>query len=232
MSTAYRISADLAVLAEDRRAAWRLVESFAADWSPRPLGPGDGCDDASLDEAEQRLGMKLPVALREAYGLLGRRDDLARNHDTLLRPDALFTYEGALVYHVENQGAANWGIMLSDLGHDDPPTVCRPDLADKASESWDPWTDRLSTALVELVMTETVKHEDDGLSDACEPPDGALDAFQALPSVLPERFGSRWYLGDQVILHCLEDWWLTVRARTPEPLESVREAVHGDWING
>lgn len=80
-------------------------------------------------------------------------------------------------------------------------------------------------------MTETVKHEDDGLSEACELPDGALDKFQALHSVLPERFGSRWFLGDHVILHCLEDFCLTARALTPEALESVREAVHGDWVN-
>ncbi|GAA2064248.1 hypothetical protein GCM10009839_89620 [Catenulispora yoronensis] len=34
-----------------------------------------------------------------------------------------------------------------------------------------------------------------------------------------------------MIVHCLENWLLIVRAKTPEVLESVREAVHGDWVN-
>lgn len=35
-----------------------------------------GAAAADLDAAEQRLGLPLPAALREAYLLFGRRDDL------------------------------------------------------------------------------------------------------------------------------------------------------------
>ena len=66
--------------------------------------------------------------------LLGRRDDLCRNQDRLLRPDELYVYEGALVYHAENQGAAHWGVLLDDLVAEDPAAVVRPDLADKSAE--------------------------------------------------------------------------------------------------
>lgn len=100
--------------------------------------------------------------------LLGRRDDLVRNQDTLLSPERLRVLEGALVYHVENQAVAHWGILLSDLAVQDPPTVVRRDLADRSAERWEPWTARLSVALVELVMSETVLYESDGLSDAPE----------------------------------------------------------------
>jgi hypothetical protein len=51
---------------------------------------------------------------------------------------------------------------------EDPPAVIRPDLPDRAAERWEPWTDRLSVALVELVMSETVLYEDDGLSDGSQ----------------------------------------------------------------
>ena len=42
-----------------------------------------------------------------SYMLLGRRDDLVRDQDTLLPPERLRVFEGALVYHVENQAVAH-----------------------------------------------------------------------------------------------------------------------------
>jgi hypothetical protein len=164
--------------------------------------------------------------------LLGRRDDLCRNQDRLLRPDELHFHEGALVYHAENQGVARWGILLDDIAAEDPATVIRTDLADKPAERWEPWTQRLSLALVELVMSETALYEDDGLSDGTDlPGTDALAAFDLMPAVLPERFGSAWFIGDDVLLHVQEGCWLTARGRTPEALDALRHAIPGDWVN-
>jgi hypothetical protein len=230
MMSTVEMAAMMRAALDDRADAWRFLTSFAADWRA-PLRPGDGYESAVLDATERRLGLRLPAALREAYVLLGRRDDLLRNQDRLLRPDDLDVYEGALVYHEENQGTAHWGILLDDLGAEDPPAMIRPDLADKAAERWEPWTERLSAALVELVMSEAALYDGDGLSDGTELPDGALAMFDPLPALLPERHGSGWLLGDDVLLHVCEGFWLTVRGRTPEALDAVRESVPGDWVN-
>lgn len=217
---------------DDRAAAWRYLTRFAADWR-EPLGDGDGYGSAVLDEAEQRLGVRLPAALREAYGLLGRRDDLLRNQDRLRRPDQLYVAGGALVYHTENQGAAEWGILLEDITAEDPRTAIRLSLADTSAQRWEPWTARLSVALVELVMSETALYDHDGLSDGTDLIDGeALAMFEPLPALLPEQHGSAWFLGRDVLLHVLDDAWLTVRGRTTEALDGVREVMAGDWVSG
>lgn len=231
MTTASDMSSRLLDALADRPSVWRFIASFAADWRS-PLEPGDGHDTTELDAAEARLGVKLPAALREAYALFGRRDDLTRNQDELLTPSELNIYQGALVYQAENQGAAHWGILLSDLGNDDPATVMRPDLADKSQERWEPWTERLSVALIDLVMSETAYYEADGLSDGAELDDDVLAAFHELPTVLPAQHESSWYLGDDVLLHVRGGWWLTVRARTAQALDAVRENHLVGWVNG
>lgn len=232
MTSSAEIAAGIAAALDDRAEAWRFLTRFAADWRS-PLSAGDGYDSCALDEAEQRLGVRLPAALREVYGLLGRRDDLIRNQDRLQRPDELYISKGALVYNTENQGAAQWGILLKDLITEDPPTVIRSSLADASAERWEPWTERLSVAVTDLVMSETVLYDRDGLMDATDLIDElGLAEFEPLPTVLPERLGSAWYLGQGVLLHVLDESWLTARGQSPEALDSVRVVMAGNWING
>lgn len=232
MTRTIEMTAGMHAALRSRAEAWRFLTDFAAYWRA-PLQAGDGYDSVVLDAAEQRLGLRLPPALREAYMLLGRRDDLCRYQDRLLRPEELHVYEGALVYHAENQGVAHWGVLLGDLDAEDPPAVRRPDLADKAAESWEPWTGRLSVALVELVMSETALYDGDGQSDGADLPDGVLGMFEPLPALLPEGngYGSAWFLGDDVLVHVYDGCWLTVRAQSSEALDAVRDAVPGDWVN-
>jgi hypothetical protein len=223
------MAAALRAAARDREDAWSFLTGFAADWR-LPLRPGDGSDASELDAAEARLGLRLPAALREAYRLLGRRDDLCRNQDRLLPPEELHVREDALVCVEENQGAAHWGIRLGDLGTDDPPVAVRPDLADKTAERWEPWTDRLSAAIVDLVMSE-VLYYGDGLSDAGEMTGIADGAFEPLPSLLATESGSRWLLGDDALLHVCDGSWVTVRVRSRDAFGAVRESVTADWVN-
>jgi hypothetical protein len=61
----------------DAAGGWTFIRKFFEHWS-RPLRDGDGCDEAEIRRAEQRLGIVLPEVLRDGYRLCGRRDDLRR----------------------------------------------------------------------------------------------------------------------------------------------------------
>lgn len=215
--TEFDMRAAMAESLRGRAGAWALVEGFAAHWA-RPLGPGDGFTEAELDAAEARLGLRLPTALREAYRLFGRRADLTSNQDVLLTPDELYVLDGALVYRAENQGCAHWGVLLDDLagpGGEDPPTVVRPDLADKSAERWEPWEERFSTAAAAMALYEKVL-EDDDLSLELD-----LDLDLDLEDELPEGMvelpsvgrGLRWFTGHDVLVLVM-DGFAVGRART------------------
>ncbi|AYF31013.1 hypothetical protein CSH63_26950 [Micromonospora tulbaghiae] len=62
----------------DADGAWRFIRQFA-DSCAGPIVAGDGCDDDELRSSEARLGFPLPASLRQAYALMGRRDDLTRS---------------------------------------------------------------------------------------------------------------------------------------------------------
>ncbi|MFI5755465.1 SMI1/KNR4 family protein [Streptomyces sp. NPDC051569] len=216
----------------DRSETWRFIADFAAYWQ-QPLRPGDGWSSEEMETAEQRLGLRVPSVLREAYLRFGRRTDLTSNHDTLLTPDELYVADGALVYRAENQGCAFWGIALEHLGIDDPGTVMRTDLADTSQERWEAWEPSLTAACVEMVMSETVQFEN-GFTDFMEveaedDEAGLRGLFTELPRVGRDV---RWFAGPDVLIREVDGFCLQVRARTQEALDQLREAVPGDWLYG
>ncbi|MDH6118571.1 SMI1/KNR4 family protein [Kitasatospora sp. GAS204B] len=213
-----------------RSAVWRFITDFAAYWDC-PLTAGDGYRGAELDAAEQRLGLRLPAALREAYELFGRRDDLTRSHNRLLKPDELFVRHDALVYREENQGCALWGILLADLDQDDPAAVVRPDLVDKSQERWRPWESRVSLACVELVMFEMVL-DGEGLTDHLIRPEPELDLTHNYRQLLMTGKEIRWFVTPDVLIAEVEGAWLSVRARTQRALDDIRDELYGDWLKG
>ncbi|MFI2373072.1 SMI1/KNR4 family protein [Streptomyces sp. NPDC018833] len=240
MTHEFDLGRSLAAGVEDRQAVWDFVRGFAEHWSDTALGDDDGLPEAELVAAEQRLGLRLPAALREAYALLGRRDDLTSNHDTLREPAELCVDETgeALVFRDENQGAARWGILLADLSLDDPPVRIRPDLADKSREKWEPWLERTSLAFLEIVLSEATQAPDE-LVDFLDAPDegivaalekdGVRLAFSACP---PGEPSLRWFLYHGVLVRDTGGEWLHIRGRTEEAVESVRNSLDGDWLNG
>ncbi|MFI6154608.1 SMI1/KNR4 family protein [Kitasatospora sp. NPDC051170] len=212
--TEFDMRAAMAESLRGRSGAWALVEGFAAHWG-KPLGPDDGFAGAELDAAEARLGLRLPVALREAYELFGRRADLTSNQDVLLTPDELYVMEGALVYREENQGCAHWGVLLDDLDQEDPPAVVRPDLADKSQERWEPWEERFSIAAAVMALYEKVL-EDDDLSLELDPEDEVFGELEALP---PLGQDLRWFTGRGVLVMVMEGYAVG-RARTEAELDA------------
>ncbi|MFF8420780.1 SMI1/KNR4 family protein [Streptomyces sp. NPDC015680] len=193
----------------DRQAAWRFVRAFARDWSRRPLTEADGYAPADLDAAQARLGLPLPAALRDAYQLLGRRPDLTDNQDSLLAPKDLYldADRGVLVFRVENQSCAYWGIRITDLDQDDPPVVVRADLVRPTADDWAAWLGRVSVAFVEIVLSEALCADEDLMGwvtpDETGLPEDIAATFRRLP--LPEypisqQPGSHWYAHDEIIL--------------------------------
>jgi hypothetical protein len=121
---------------DDRAAAWRFIRDFAAGWL-RPIGADDGHGDADLDAAEARLGVRLPVAVREAYRMFGRRDDLASANGTLLEPSRL-DYDEArhlLVFRAAHQGLEYYAVSLADPSREDPPVFRSEPISDIVEHS-------------------------------------------------------------------------------------------------
>src|SRR4051812_42311075 len=108
------------VIPEGRAGRWDRLREFAGQWY-RPLLPSDGDPASTLDDAEARLGVALPPALREWYGLAGRRDDIWSRQDAFLRPDELRVEDDRLIVYVENQAVVRWGIRIADGPFEDPP---------------------------------------------------------------------------------------------------------------
>ncbi|NUT47268.1 MAG: SMI1/KNR4 family protein [Saccharothrix sp.] len=221
----FDITVALERAAGGRTGAWAFVREYAEQFVT-PIGDGDGC---AVDEAEERLGMRLPAAVREAYALFGRRGDLTSNQDELLRPDELRMWDGVLVHRVENQACAYWGVTPSG---DDPPVFVRPDLDDKSAEKWEPFLDRFSLACVQMVLAESLLLED-GRTDCREVEDaGELPRIERAftPLAVPDVDQSRWYANDDAVVRVVDGGFLMVRGRTSEALAAVLDQFRGDWL--
>jgi hypothetical protein len=120
----------------------------------RPWRPGDGYDEATLQAAEARLGVRLPATLRTFYLAWGRRRDLTRLNDPLLSPDALLLRSDTVLVGVENQCAYDWGVPREALEEANPPVVAKDfTVGGWQDESELPWTrshDHLSSFLDDL----------------------------------------------------------------------------------
>ncbi|MFC9861167.1 MULTISPECIES: SMI1/KNR4 family protein [unclassified Streptomyces] len=239
MTHEFDMARSLATAAEDRGAAWVFIRGFVADWV-KALGDDDGWDETDLVAAEERLGVQLPSALREAYLLFGRRRDLTSNHDLLLGPSELYVDEAgeALVFRHENQGAASWGIRLGELMDEDPAVFIRADLADKAAERWEGWLERLSLCFIEIVLSEALQADNelcDFLGDFDDDTLALLEQnctrlpFPPCPSSEKEP-GTRWFLGADVLLRD-DGIALLACGRTEAALDSLRDLLPGDWLN-
>ncbi|MFC8202063.1 SMI1/KNR4 family protein [Streptomyces sp. NPDC057298] len=240
MTREFDMVRSLAVGVEGRRGAWEFIRGFVANWS-EALGDDDGWGEADLVAAEERLGLRLPLALREAYLLLGRRRDLTSNHDVLLSPSDLYVDEAkeALVFRHENQGASSWGILLDKLVDEDPAVFIRADLADKAAERWESWLERLSLCFIEIVLSESLQADGelgDFLSDF---DDYGVDLLEQNCTRLPfpaypmgeEEHAIRWFLGHDVLLRDDDGMALLARGRTEAALDGIRDLLPGDWLN-
>lgn len=89
----------------------------------RPWQPGDGYDEAEIEAAETRLGLRLPATLRHFYLAWGKRRDITQMYNALLAPDELLVRAGALTVCAENQASWLWAIQREILEQANPPVV-------------------------------------------------------------------------------------------------------------
>ncbi|MFH8411194.1 SMI1/KNR4 family protein [Streptomyces sp. NPDC018019] len=242
MADRFNVAEALAGGCPTRADAWTFVHGFAAAWSA-PLSPTDGFTSADVQRAEDRLGFRLPVALREAYALFGRRRDLVAQQNPLLEPDELLLDPSGelLVFRSENQGCAGWGVALADLSREDPPVALFGDRLPGSSRLH--FLDRLSLACVEIVLSEAVMAgRIEGRSRICR-------ATPEVVACLEEKFAPvalspypawfepkgqpvRWFSASGLVL-CLEPGSevrdLVVTGMTTADVQRAVEAIPGAW---
>jgi hypothetical protein len=240
MDLEFDLPQELASGVRDADGAWQFIGRFAAA-SGRPLVNGDGCDEVELREAEIRLGLTLPESLRHLYRLMGRRDDLTSVQDRLLRPNQLRVDESGrvLVFRIENQNVAQWGVELATIEQADPPVVFKSDAVESSSTtSWQPFLGRLLLTCVEMVLSEwmlsgTAFHDNRELDDATV---RVLEhRFSRLPFpdyplwAVPFGPPMRWFCGMGAVLRDDAREWLWVRATSPETIAAIRRTFPGEW---
>jgi len=223
----------------DRWRAWEFVRGFAAGWTT-PLAAGDGAGRDVWLAAEQRIGAELPAALREAYLLFGRRPDLTARQDRLVPPREFSLDDSgtAVVFRVENQCCAAWGVATADLARADPPVYVR----DQDRGGWEPFLHRVSTACVEMALTEVLMGAAK-LRNACELPGELITVVESAyeQMAVPEyplwcdrSITVRWFSAPGKLLrmdgrgpYC----WLFAGGRTLADLESICATVPGPWVS-
>jgi hypothetical protein len=221
----------------DAETAFAFIEWFARDWLT-PLRDGDGCTAEEVAAVEERLGLRLPASMAAFYRLLGWRPDLTGNQDTLISLNSLRVLDGALVYRIENQACASWGVRVADLGLADPPTVFCEGYRD--GKPWRPILGSFSLAAVEMVLSESlvgragchgnrpVDDEADivrlvALCERLSLPDYPAWWQPGVPQAV------RWFGGPGVLLREDSRTWLWVLARNAASLARIREALPGGW---
>ena len=77
--------------------------------------------ESVIETAENRLGFRLPSALRTLYAETGEATALHAAHNALVPPYRVDFAGDHLVFYEENQSVVVWGIERTRLGEEDPP---------------------------------------------------------------------------------------------------------------
>jgi hypothetical protein len=238
----FDLAAELLAAASDRPSAWRFVARFAECWLGEPLDAASGVPAEQIDACEADLGIRLPPALREFYGLLGRRRDLFSLQDTLLSvvQRRMYIDEGALIVRHENQRVCRWGILLEHLDRADPPVVVLVDRADKRQERWESWTETFSAAVVQWLVYESCMRSGTGdlATEFDRPADLAEVTARARSlAIAPFSVGhwsvqteARWSLVDDVIL-LADDTTILMSAPHRRAADAFRDRYPADWLH-
>jgi hypothetical protein len=193
-----------------------------------------GVPSAVLDDAEKRLAIRLPRALRELYERYGRLDAVWALQDRLVAPEAVRLEQDLLAIWLENQAVVAWGIRSSDLSAQDPPVVLRQYdrrtglLVEADSTS----TFALLFAAMNAKWSAAVKYRANG-----ELTPGALAAIERVLPRLPfsdthwPSFPSRLYGTDDLVVdvHC--DTWLWVASLSESRLREIDAIVRSNGMS-
>jgi hypothetical protein len=213
----------LRALPENRDERWRTLDAILRKWFPPPPAV-TGVAASECDDAERRLRLSLPKALREWYEGYGVRAEVWSPVDRLLPPDEFRIVDNVLIFYRECQAVVSWGIRLQDLVLEDPPVVVQ-DVADNRCwliESDTTSQFALQSALLNAKWSGLVAHRANG-----QLTDEAIRAITSTYRRLPfpdihwPPFATRLFGGDEVLLETEADTWLWVTALNREAFEAV-----------
>jgi hypothetical protein len=238
----------------DRSDLWTSLTTLMTEWHS-PLVPDDGVALPELEAASARLGVPLPRALMEFYGLIGRRLPLAEGLNAWVAPEHL-TVEGVEAYDPQlrgdcleeglipvyldmpGHGTASWAIRVRDLPLPDPPVILVWDSFEK-SEDWiaKVQNDSFSQVALQALTFET-------LYSAIYAAEGHGSTGAAIEPSLERLFGpvsfphwhwpawpARFFRNAEILLVAAgEDApWVRVAAKSERALSRVRRELDVNW---
>lgn len=161
---------------------WRRLTGFVRKWYSSPLEDEDGNTPEEIEEAERRLEVEFPVAVREWFRLIGWRLQAAGMRprtSTALRPRGLqelraepFPYSPVSLIALFDDGEnASWGFSTADLEPADPAgQVLLSPQAHRSRSGQE--HESLSELLMTLVVRETLIRAGCGEDHGCLGPLG------------------------------------------------------------
>jgi hypothetical protein len=133
---------------EDR---WEDVKRFIGEWH-RPLQEGDGYSEEEVQEAEARLGVRFPEALRELYMLLGKRKDMTNSYNCLTKLEDLELIQGHLPFWNSHQDVTSWLITSENFGQANLAVHSASiDYREHFIEIWETATDTLTNEVLLII---------------------------------------------------------------------------------
>ena len=210
----------------------RLIDAF---WTRNGTAPPLGSSEDELRHAETRIGAALAPTMRIAYERWGRCEGLS-GQDRLLPPERLENHEGTVIFRVENQGCAAWGVQADDRA-DDPMVFMTTEPRDPSS--WQQDLGSVSDFFVHIALSEALFADCYNDNTAVDNDEEVLDAVKehyvelAAPRFLwwpePDLEPARFFGGPDVLIVDHASAWLWVAALTASALDQVRELLPGEW---
>ena len=90
------------------------IKEIAESLIGRLLNENDGINSIIIQQAETRLGQKLPEALKEFYALVGNLEIFTSSFESFMTPDELECQDSMLIFLDENQGVCQWAVSITD----------------------------------------------------------------------------------------------------------------------
>jgi hypothetical protein len=85
-----------------------------------PVSKKDGIPAAQLTKAVNKLGIQLPIALRDYYLVAGKEKIFNHSFNRLCSPSDWEVHAGKLIFFEENQTVVVWGVPASKEAASDP----------------------------------------------------------------------------------------------------------------
>jgi hypothetical protein len=85
-----------------------------------PLSKSTSLPLDDIVAAEKRLGVRIPMSLRDFYLVAGRERRFTRCHHMLLPPSKWSLEKRHLTFMLENQAVVHWSVSIPDRGSEDP----------------------------------------------------------------------------------------------------------------